>query len=84
MMATYPRIAGYTFQAEIFCPTCTFIELTGQRPMFDIETELDDYAKVHGINRYEEGTFDSGDFPKVIFSIQLEHREHCGRCGERL
>ncbi len=33
---------------------------------------------------YDETTFDSGDFPKVIFSSQLEDTEHCGACGWEL
>lgn len=74
------RIVGYIFNADIFCPDCIFPQLTGSIPMYPVETELDDYAKLRQINRQDERTFDSSDFPKVIFSTQLEHREFCGSC----
>lgn len=81
---TYPRIAGYIYEAEILCPDCVLPNLVGTQALNDVEMDLDHYAKVYGIDRYNEVTFDSDDFPKVVFAIALEHTEHCRRCGERL
>lgn len=45
------------------------------------ETFLDRAAELRGIDRYDEHTYDSGDFPKVVFSTQIDGIEHCGQCG---
>lgn len=81
---TYPRIAGYTYDANILCPTCILPEFVGSIHSFNVETSLDMYAKRFGIDRYNETSFDSDLFPKIVFSIQLDHTEHCGRCGEAI
>jgi len=35
-------------------------------------------------DRYDETTFDSDTFPKVIFSSQVEDTEYCGACHKEL
>ena len=73
-------IAGYTFQGENYCPGCIIDQLpTGPGQPYDgwaldpgvfapVEDNLDEIAIAFGIDRNDETTFDSGDFPKVIFS----------------
>lgn len=37
-----------------------------------------------GIDRTDETSYDSGDFPKVIVADQVEASERCGLCGTAL
>lgn len=93
-------IVGYTFQADIFCPDHIAEEVRrtlsadlwhpvdedgGEYP-WDAEWILDQWADLCDIDRYNEHTFDSDDFPKVIFSGQVEGTEYCGNadCEETL
>lgn len=79
-------IVGYTFQADILCPSCTV------KKLFDEDTSelgspemlLNFAAERVGIDRTDERSFDSDDFPKVIFAVQVEEDERCGDCGEAL
>ena len=89
-------IVGYTFQADNYCSGCIIDQLpTGPGQPYDgwalvpgvfmpVEDNLDEIAYAFGIDRYDETSFDSEDFPKVIFSPQLEDTEHCGACGGEL
>lgn len=83
---TYPRIVGYTYCADIYCPDCVLDAMNVNRNMFPMKTEtvLTMLAIRTGIDRFYQSSYDSDDFPKVIFSTQLEHREHCARCSERI
>jgi len=70
-------IAGYTYQADNHRPD-ELIELLiaqgrlapGARGM-DADEALDQLAAVEGIDRADEWSFDSDEFPKVILRIQL-------------
>lgn len=90
-MAHSTDIVGYTFQAENLCLDCAhslsvrlFREAGGKVESMLVETNLDAAATYLGIDRHDESTFDSGDFPKVIFDSQVEDGETCGACGEPL
>lgn len=86
-------VAGYTYQAETLCPGCTLESLpTGPGEQFDgwqdlsgmsAEDNLRELALSFGIDREDENTFDSDDFPKVIFASQVDG-DACGRCGVEL
>jgi hypothetical protein len=90
------RIIGYTYQAESYCPRCIVKVLpTGPDGTFDgwglapgvrmsTEANLDEIAAAFGIDRRDEHSFDSSDFPKVIgvFGVHLDER--CGACHELL
>ncbi len=84
MITTYPRIAGYTYNADVYCPDCILPHFVGAIALTTTEDTLDHYAKVYNVDRNNESSFDSDEFPKVIFRLQLESHEHCARCGERL
>ena len=91
-------IVAYTFQADTFCPECIVSQLpTGDGEAFDgwgiaeryphnvaVEANLTEIATAFGIDRMDEHTFDSGDFPKVVFSSQVEEQEWCGSCGSEI
>lgn len=90
-------IVAYTFNADIYCPTCIIDILPtddgkpfdgwaispGADPM-STEENLDEIATAFGIDRYDETTFDSGDFPKVVFESMLDAAEYCGNCCEEI
>lgn len=83
-------IVGYTFQAANHCASCIrewAVHTGGFDPAATtpLEIMLDELAVKAGIDRYEERSFDSGDFPKVIFDSQVEDTdERCEDCGEPL
>ena len=87
-----PTINGYVYWADIYCPACTIKEVRENRPestspsFGDLGTEqaLDQLAEYLLLDREDERTFDSDDFPKVIFSTSIEAGDKCGRCGEEL
>ena len=76
-------IVGYTYNADQYCPDCILKpEQIGFA--FSVEAVLDVVARFMDIDRYDEKTFDSGTFPKVIFESQIEDDERCGKCNNRL
>jgi hypothetical protein len=89
-------IMGYAYRTDLYCPGCIVDQLpTGPGEAFDgwalvppatmsTEANLDEIAAAFGIDRYDERTYDSGDFPKVVFRDQLENDERCGNCGGEL
>lgn len=89
-------IIGYTFRADTYCPECINDALpTGEGEPYDgwgvasgvrssPEDLLNETALAFGIDRNDERTFDSDDFPKVIFVSQVEDHETCGGCGRTL
>lgn len=81
-------IIGYTFDADIYCAGVCVIQALGYTAPSDgmeptISAELDRIAEERGINREDEHSFDSGDFPKVIFASEEfpDYATHCGGCG---
>lgn len=67
-------IVGYTYDADTYCDGCT-VDMLGP---------LDELAESLGIDPEDERSYDSSDFPKVIFADSVEDDEHCGRCHELL
>lgn len=85
------EIIGYTYAADIICPPCLRRkaafenEAHGDNAEFTpLDTLLDRWAKRQGIDREDEDTFDSDDFPKVVFETGDAKGERCGTCHERL
>lgn len=94
-----PRtVVGYTYQADTYCPSCTASRVTanpgdaahGVRPPLhrrtseQAEAVIASAARIKGIDRTDETSYDSGDFPKVIVADQVEASERCGLCGTAL
>lgn len=71
-------IAGYTYRAEQYTPRGMIEKLVKfasvRLPVGEItaETMLDAWAARNNVNRQDEMTFDSDEFPKVIFEDQAE------------
>jgi hypothetical protein len=87
-------IVGYTFCADNLCAACTVAAVAAD-PRYDgwalapgvrmsAEDNLIQIAAAFGVNRDDESSFDSGDFPKVIFASMAEDSETCGNCGTEL
>lgn len=91
-------VIAYTFAADIYCPQCINVvvendtrydgwqlsPVDGLRPIMATEANLDEIAAAFGIDRADEWSFDSDDFPKVVFDSQIQENEHCGECHEDL
>lgn len=85
------RISAYTYQADLLCPSCVLDAMTTdgtKRPGYaaaalgrDPEQALDALAAVAMLDRYDEHSFDSDEFPKVVFADQVEPGDRCGACG---
>jgi hypothetical protein len=78
MKMNVDTIVGYVFKAETFCTEHMKLEVHRRlvKPLdiydnetnkLDAELYLDAIANKLGINRVEESSFDSDDFPKIIF-----------------
>lgn len=88
-MAKAWDIEAYTYQAETLCPECVIEVMIAKgeaspaaRDM-DTEEVLGQIAEANGIDRMDERSYDSGDFPKVVFHSDIED-ESCMRCGREL
>lgn len=101
-------IVGYTYKADLYCPRCIVRQVQRHRHTgaagfepspADVEAILDRLAKYLHINRGDESTFDSGNFPKVVFRGMTQkpcaecddpncqqnlYASRCGSCGEVL
>jgi hypothetical protein len=85
-------IVGYTYQADLYCPGCIVGQVLAANPHIHstrldyatTEGDLDRLANLLAVDRYDEATFDSGDFPKVVFAGMLEGDDRCGKCGGEL
>lgn len=81
-------IVGYTYDADNYCYDCiTEIAADHARPdaivvplLLNTQTLLTEWAEREGIDQYDESSYDSGDFPKVIFADAIEEDEYCGAC----
>lgn len=80
-------IVAYSYRADIYCPLC-ILSMCNEPSEFeeyrDVECALADYALILGIDRYDEYSYDSGDFPKVVFRDSVEDPEYCGHCHEAI
>lgn len=86
-------VVAYTFQAALVCPDCVvplLFELFEQpfphAPHVTTEAKLGVLAKQVGIDYRDEHSYDSDEFPKVVFRDQLADAdlEGCDVCGADL
>jgi hypothetical protein len=100
-MAHSTDIVGYTYKADQYCPGCIIDQVFSTYGMAafskNVETALTLTAENLDIDRFNESSYDSDEFPKVIFRDQVRHGEdptddkegwdptdRCGCCGEIL
>lgn len=82
-------IVAYTFRAENLCPDCTVKAVCADRRLattpaaweMGAEDLLEQLAAYHGIAREDERSYDSDEFPKVVFGSQVKDVETCDSCG---
>lgn len=92
-MAHSSDIVGYTFRADNYCPEHIEDVLTAteeydgwklaESVTMATEDNLNEIAAHFGINRQDESSFGSDEFPKVIYRDQADG-DSCAVCGERL
>ena len=90
MYVRLSTIVGYAYRADIWCVACMEESslLEGVKPA-NAELMLDDVATRLGVDRYDEYSFDSDDFPKIVTIGDLDFHgnegiDECGECGEQL
>lgn len=88
-------VVGYIFRADLYCPAHIGAAVAadarydgwalapGAAPM-TAEADLDEIAVAFGIDRHDETSFDSDDFPKVVFAHEAADDAECVTCGEAL
>lgn len=85
-------ISSYIFWADLYHPECILEVLTSTQeyngwalapgaPPEPVEDQLNEIAATFGVDRTDETSFDSGDFPKVVFAYEIQRGEVCGGCG---
>lgn len=88
-------VVGYTFHAALICPSCivgavadgggrVWGELLGVPAGVTAEEGLAIQAERLGVDRMNESSYDSGDFPKVVFRFSGADLEGCDVCGADL
>lgn len=93
-MARSDDIVAYQYRAALYCSRDILGAMpfgpggdfdgwalaVGADPM-TTEENLSEIAMAFGIERFDERSFDSGDFPKVVFRDQITDDDHCDVCG---
>jgi hypothetical protein len=83
-MAHSTDIVAYQYKGDLWAPEYIVGQLTanpgdghhGTRPSESpVEPHLDLLARIKGIDRYDESSFDSDEFPKVVFRDQIAEDE---------
>jgi hypothetical protein len=83
-------IAAYTYRADIYCPAClieaTIADGLAAPAARDMPTDdvLEQCAGALAIDRDDDTTYDTGEFPKPVFLDWLTSDEACTRCHQRL
>lgn len=94
-MSRATDVVAYTYDADTYCPDCTLALVKARHPLDyplsstvqasdTAEDILRTVAKSLRLGNEDESSYDSDDFPKVVFSSQIDEPEHCGRCGEEI
>lgn len=83
-------IVGYTFRASTYCRDHIMPAVTSTKAydgwelakgvIVPVEQDLDEIAFAFQIDRQDESSFDSDEFPKVIFRDAAEDT-YCEVCG---
>ena len=94
-------IVGYAYRADIWCGQCVRTELRHRHPVtlgyhlctYDQECTLEEWIDKAGsrlgVDRQDEYSFDSDDFPKIVTLGHVDFHSNedldvCGECGEGL
>ena len=81
-------IAAYHYWAELYCPSCLIDAMIAAgiaapaAQHMPIEVALDQCAEALGVDRADEHSFDSHEFPKDVFLDQVYDDDRCGGCRQ--
>ncbi|GAB7183040.1 hypothetical protein ATKI12_2871 [Kitasatospora sp. Ki12] len=89
-MAQNNDVSAYYYGEQVYCPDClreVFVPesidlFADEWP--STEQSLDLTAKRWGINRWDENSYSTYRFPKVMPDWERIDNERCSRCHERL
>jgi len=88
-MSELDAIVGYTYNTDQYCPPCTaYVFGADTESVAEVEAVLDSAAHAMGIDRADEDSYDSAEFPKIITEQMAEHDYGygadmgCGRCHQ--
>lgn len=91
-MAHSTDIVGYMFKADIYCPEHIIEAMTSTEDFegwglaegveMSVEENLNEIAAAFATDRQDESSFDSDEFPKVIFAGMGNEDVLCSVCGE--
>jgi hypothetical protein len=82
------EVAAYAYRASLLCPPCLIEAMIATRDASPaardmlVEDVLDQCAAADPIDRTDETTFDSYEFPKVVHVDQLPAAVACDGCHE--
>jgi hypothetical protein len=81
-------ITGYLFRGETFCPTCIhdlFVPFDwAGGSQHSTEEILDRVATEQGVNRHNEKSFGSRQFPQALYLDDVTRADLCFFCGTPL
>lgn len=75
-------VLGYVYKADTYCPDCMLGILRDEHPGIRGST-VEDIGTAIGVDWEDEYSYDSSEFPKVIFADHVED-DVCAECGEFL
>ncbi len=81
-------VTGYLYGGETCCAACIYdlflpFDLT-TGPKRSTEDVLDYVARQRGINRYDENSYSSDQFPHPMYLSDTNETDVCVLCGRRL
>lgn len=84
-------VVGYIYNSDIYCSRCILTVVVLTQPVHmsvvleEAEVGLEKVAKILRVDRSNENTYDSDEFPKVIFADQVgSSDEVCAHCSQPL
>lgn len=83
-------LAAYAYRADLYCPACIIEDMITHRDAspaardMPAEAVLDQCADALAIDRSDEPSFDSSEFPKPVFLDTLGPDDRCAACDGSL
>ncbi|MGH9228314.1 MAG: hypothetical protein ACRD07_06190 [Acidimicrobiales bacterium] len=80
------EIAAYLYRAGLYCPACAIEAMIAHRDAspaardMPVEAVLDQCAEALALDRGDEASFDSSEFPKVVLRIDVADGDRCSSC----
>lgn len=86
-MPSFDAVTGYVWRGDTYCPDCV-VKSIGNKRRFRVdhrsaEEILEENAARMNIDRNDEWSFDSWNFPKVVFATDADFwPDSCTKCGK--